>query len=272
MSLSDETESIIDRLLGLIGREGVSEEYVRFRVLLLNAQAALRGNLAGVDDDVPFDAALAGAFLANLSETLDESGHPSDDLARLRAAVEGEPELLEQLAGRAVSAAADDYLDSLAGRLKIDPVALLFFARAMVAPQVTEAVSRRKGRAAEAPASTSGNCPWCGSPPGLAKLDRDDGRRVLFCTLCGESWEFARSLCPFCRSQAELGRLFVTADDPCWIETCDQCGSYLSTVDERKLPDDQSVIPLVTSTATLYLDLIAQEEGYNGGPPYVALC
>jgi len=271
MHSSAETEKIVDRLLGLIGREGVSEEYVRFRVLLLKSQTALRDELAGAADDVPFDSSLASAFLANLSEALKEADHQSDDLERLRAAADGEPELLEQLAGRVVSD-YDDYLDSLGRRLQIDPVALLFFARAMVAPQVTEAVGRRKRLAAEAPASTSGNCPWCGSPPGLAKLDRDDGRRVLFCTLCGESWEFARSLCPFCRSQAELGRLFVTADDPCWIETCNQCGSYLSTVDERKLPDDQSVIPLVTSTATLYLDLIAQEEGYNGGPPYVALC
>ena len=46
---------------------------------------------------------------------------------------------------------------------------------------------------------------------------------------------------------------------------------YLKTVDERKLPEEQAVVPLAETTATLYLDLIAEKEGYLRGVPYAAL-
>ncbi|MFV1966207.1 MAG: formate dehydrogenase accessory protein FdhE [Pirellulaceae bacterium] len=140
----------------------------------------------------------------------------------------------------------------------------------LIAPFVAEAAGRRKQRTEAAPKS-AGRCPLCGSPPGLAKLKRENGRRVLFCSLCGERWEFARIGCPFCGSQQGLGMLSIDTADPNTIETCEQCKGYLKTVDERKLPENKQVIPLVETIATLYLDLIAEKEGYAGDLPYGAL-
>ncbi len=47
-----------------------------------------------------------------------------------------------------------------------------------------------------------------------------------------------------------------------WIEVCEKCKRYIKTVDEGKLSENEDVLPLVEDTATLYLDLIAQREGY----------
>ena len=56
-----------------------------------------------------------------------------------------------------------------------------------------------------------------------------------------------------------------------WIETCQSCNRYLKTIDERKLPEGEEIIPVVEATATLYLDLIAEQEGCRSGEPYVAI-
>ena len=140
----------------------------------------------------------------------------------------------------------------------------------LAAPFVAEAVDRLNKRRPAAP-EPSGCCPFCGSPPGLAQLERQEGKRILFCSLCGQSWEFARLKCPFCGSQEKLGTLFLDQTDPRSIETCDQCKSYLKTVDGRKLPEAEVVVPLVETTATVHLDMIAEKQGYARGLPYGAL-
>jgi FdhE protein len=98
-----------------------------------------------------------------------------------------------------------------------------------------------------------------------------EGKRILFCSLCGESWEFARIGCPFCGEVGSVGVVAVGKDDPRWVETCNRCRNYIKTVDERKLPSETRLFPLVETTSTLYLDLIAEKEGCRRGLPSGAL-
>lgn len=282
-----ELAEIIDGLQSLIGRQSVSEEYVRFRIELLRAQTAVRDELArsavcrateaASDDnvsplgphDVPLDQALLAKLLGELSAALDSGKQQTGNLQRLCTAANQDPGLLAELARQAAFRPHDAPLVSLVKRAAIDFDALLFFGRALGAPFVTEVASRRRYTEATLP-----GCPWCGSPPGLAKLNRKEGRegrRVLFCSLCGQDWQFGRVACAFCAAQAGAEVLSLTPADPCTIEVCNQCQCYLKTVDERKLPDDYSVVPLVETTATLYLDLIAEEKGYARALPYTAL-
>lgn len=282
--------AIVERLEALCGCESAAEDYVRFRIELLKAQAAVREGLARSAppaqasdaaqegkthalgaDDVPFDSALLAGLLKDLAAALRGRGHRGGDPARLSAAAAAEPALLEELARRAAFAPDEAFLNSLSGRLAMSPEALLFLGRVLAAPFVAEAVRRLKEGVGTALPESSGCCPYCGSPPGLCKLRREDGRRILFCSLCGESWEFARMACPFCGNGRALGVLSPGSDEGRWIETCEHCRGYLKTLDERKLPADETLVPLVEAVATLYLDLIAEKEGYAGGPPYSAL-
>jgi FdhE protein len=279
-------------LEGLSGREYVSVEYVRFRIALLQAQATVckalslaissspQSKLLPTEqqkkspaigaDDVYFDHALLNNLLESLATALTERGGDNEDLIKLVAATAREPNLLEQLARESAFSTDKSYLASLSRRLGTSPEGLLFFGRVLAAPFVSVAVQEFKKDADGAPSECWGCCPYCGSTPGLAKLSRNEGRRILFCSLCGESWEFARMACPFCANQGILEVLFVGTDAPRWNETCAQCKHYLKTIDERKLADDEQFIPLVEATASLYLDLIAEQEDYVQGLPYSA--
>jgi len=65
-----------------------------------------------------------------------------------------------------------------------------------------------------------------------------------------------------------LGVLRLEDADARWIETCERCKGYIKTVDERKLPDGETVVPVVEEAATLHLDLLAEREGYIRRIPY----
>jgi formate dehydrogenase accessory protein FdhE len=282
---------VAQRLEALSRREYVSEDYVRFRIELLKAQTEVREALArsaapqplsGPDaekearspplgaNDVPFDRALLGKLFEDLAAALRSRGPRSEDISRLFAAVAKDRVVLGELVRKAAFGPDDAFLASLAKHFGVSPEDLLFLGRALAAPFVAEAVRRLKehGRVA---APEGLGCPYCGSSPGLAKLRREEGRRILFCSLCGESWEFARVACPFCGSGRALGMLSTGTADPRWIETCEQCKGYLKTTDERRLPEGEAIVPLVEATATLYLDLIAEQEGFARGLPYAAL-
>jgi len=267
---------VLRRLEGLLGVRHVPEDYVRFRIALLRSQAAAlealgaagRGGAAAGPDAVLFD---RGLLRRMLGEILTASGGDprGGDLARLAAAAEGDAGLLEEVARAAAFGPDEARLEALAGKLGVSAEALLFTGRFLAAPFVTAAARPTAG--GDAGARPAGRCPSCGSLPGLAKLRRQEGRRVLFCSLCGGDWEAGRLECPFCGEKNALERLSVGAEDPRGIEACGRCRGYLKVVDERKLPEGETVIPLVEAVATLYLDLIAEREGCRRGLPYGAL-
>ncbi|HSB68270.1 MAG TPA: formate dehydrogenase accessory protein FdhE [Candidatus Methylomirabilis sp.] len=292
-------DEIKARLEALIAEPHVSEEYVRFRMDLLQAQWAVRQALvgtsppghprgttgtmaAGQDEPEPtpgepaldpsavsFDPALLRALFSALCASAARGGRQTEDMKRLTAAVEANPELLERLVRQAAFGPAMRELEALARELRVFIDALLFVGRALAAPFVAEA-ARRIG-AGSGGAAARGRCPVCGSPPSLATLRRQDGRRILTCSLCGTRWEFTRLACPWCE-QADpeaLGLLRVSEGDPRWIETCERCRGYLKSVDERRLPLGEAIIPVVEEAATLHLDLLAEKEGYIRRLPYV---
>lgn len=291
---------IVARLEALIGQEHVSQEYVRFRIDLLKAQWSVRAAQAATsakpatpparkprgDDGQParpaldptavgFDPKLVRSLFDAICAAVEARGGQSEEVGRLRAAAEKEPALLEEIARKTAFGPDQDYVGSLSRRLEVSADALLFFGRTLAAPFVAEA-ARHLGQPSDSAADTVGESGWCGvcgSPPGFARLRQDDGKRILCCSLCGESWLFKRLECPYCANRDDEGLRFlrVTADDPRWIETCETCKRYIKTVDERKLPAGPQIIPLVEETATLHLDLLAEKEGYARKLPYTAL-
>jgi FdhE protein len=279
---------VVERLEALVGREGVSDDYVRLRVGVLRAQADALGRLADSSvsksaplqeqstalsaDVIRFDPPIAVWLLDRIARAFREHGNPGEGLARLESAVGGDPPLGEELMRRAAFGPDEAYLVSLAERLEAPPELLLFVGRLLAAPFVTWAARRLEGQQLAA-FETDGPCPACGSTAGLASLRPDDGGRVLHCSLCGHAWRFGRVACPFCpgRQQAGLSRLAVAGDDARWIEACDACGHYLKVVDRRCACASDPFIPLVEEVATLALDLVAEKEGSLRKPPYAAV-
>ena len=299
-------DEVVARLEGLLGRPQVSAQYVSFRIDLLKAQWTVREALAGVPsrtresacaavpigvrpggdaapprpaldpDSIPFDPGLLEFLFHAICDSTARQGRETEDIRILATAVRADPRLLDTLARRATSGPDMDGLESLARQLRVLPDVLLFVGRALAAPFVAEAVRRIAAHPRDSGVTTrtSGRCGQCGSPPSIATLRREDGRRILTCGLCGASWEFARLACPWCETQDREALTFLrlSPEDPRWIEACESCRGYIKTVDERRLPAGETIIPVVEEAATLHLDLLAEREGFIRRLPYTLSC
>jgi FdhE protein len=102
-------------------------------------------------------------------------------------------------------------------------------------------------------------CPACGSLPAMAQLvGADPGRkRLLSCGCCGSRWQFKRTGCPFCESDAQrLSSVTIDGERGLRIDHCESCGGYLKTYDGQ---GSESL--LLSDWSSLHLDLIAHDRG-----------
>jgi formate dehydrogenase accessory protein FdhE len=268
----------------LIGAPQVPEAYVRFRLDLLAAQRDARRALAGAplvpeapalpppprtSPDVPFPAHVLRTLLHAIAAAAAAHGRATEEVERLVSAAADDSGLLRRLAAAAAFGPDLEAVEAMARQHGIYADALLFVGRALAAPCVAEAVAARSG-APPSPEAGAHRCPACGSSPSVARLRRPDGRRVLTCSLCGSEWEAARLLCTCCgtHEREDLGMLRLADGDARWVETCEACKGYIKTVDERRLPEGETVLPVVEEAATLHLDLLAEREGYIRRVPY----
>ncbi len=108
-----------------------------------------------------------------------------------------------------------------------------------------------------------GYCPVCGRMPKIGRLVDKEGKRHLFCSQCGFEWRFRRVKCPFCgnEEQQTLSYFTVEGDERYRVDVCDVCKHYIKTIDFREA-GEEAVLD-VEDLATLHLDMLAHEEGYN---------
>ncbi len=107
-----------------------------------------------------------------------------------------------------------------------------------------------------------GICPFCGAPPGFADVV-EDGARRLACHLCGGTWRFSRTRCPFCGTEAskDLVRLELGDKEAAYfVAACKACLAYIKELDRRMRWNGGSA--LVEDWASPHFDLVAQREGY----------
>ena len=111
---------------------------------------------------------------------------------------------------------------------------------------------------------TEGYCPICGKEPKIGEIRGDEeGQRYLFCHQCGYKWNFLRIKCPFCgnEEQHSLAYFAVEGEERHRVDVCNKCRRYIKIVE---LPKTAGEINLdVEDIATLHLDMLAYEEGYN---------
>lgn len=79
-------------------------------------------------------------------------------------------------------------------------------------------------------------CPACGGLPAAAAVGETPSGaangKMLYCALCGTTWEFERIRCARCgtQNQGKLHYFHVEGDDAHRLYLCDACGEYTRTV------------------------------------------
>ncbi|MCL2670390.1 MAG: formate dehydrogenase accessory protein FdhE, partial [Syntrophaceae bacterium] len=110
---------------------------------------------------------------------------------------------------------------------------------------------------------TEGYCPICGREPKIGEVRDDDDSRYLFCNQCGFEWHYRRIKCPFCgnEEQQTLAYFTIEEDERYCVDVCNECKRYIKIIDFR---DSQEKADLdVEDIATLHLDMLANDEGYD---------
>jgi FdhE protein len=111
---------------------------------------------------------------------------------------------------------------------------------------------------------TEGYCPICGKEPKMGEIRGEEERkRYLFCHQCGHKWNFLRIKCPFCgnEEQHSLAYFAVEGEERYRVDVCNKCRRYIKIVDLPKTAEEVNLD--VEDIATLHLDMLAYEEGYN---------
>jgi len=110
---------------------------------------------------------------------------------------------------------------------------------------------------------SEGYCPICGKEPKIGELKEEEGRRYLFCNQCGYEWSFVRIKCPFCGNEEQQSLAFFTVegDERYRVDVCNECKRYIKIIDFRETKQEANLD--VEDIATLHLDMLAYEEGYN---------
>lgn len=116
-------------------------------------------------------------------------------------------------------------------------------------------------------------CPCCGSPA-VASVVRlgaaINNLRYLHCSLCNSEWNVPRATCTSCGNDKDVAlHELQGSNGAVRAETCDACNGYLKIVYQEKDPD---VDPVADDLATLTLDLLLDEAGYQrSGPNFLLL-
>ncbi|MEW6379247.1 MAG: formate dehydrogenase accessory protein FdhE [bacterium] len=163
-----------------------------------------------------------------------------------------------------------DYLLHVCGQADIDANTLEFIALTLARPLFELAAGDMKDFLAEYPWWRN-YCPACGGIPFMTRIRREDGMRILRCSLCAVEWKFDRVKCPFCNNedQKSLKFFFYHESSPYRLYVCDCCKRYIKCVDERRMDQTRTVNLAMEDIATLFFDVLAREKGYL--PPSLSM-
>ena len=152
-------------------------------------------------------------------------------------------------------------LEKAAKEMKVDYALFSFLMVQSFAPFLESYAEKLKGHI-DYSGWLRGYCPVCGAEPLMARLEKETGKRWLFCSLCRTEWLFRRLKCPFCgNNDQESLRYFYSEDEEAYrVDVCDKCKRYTKTVDARKAESIRSLF--VEDLVTLPLDMVAEKEGF----------
>ncbi|MFH0846479.1 MAG: formate dehydrogenase accessory protein FdhE [Chloroflexota bacterium] len=170
---------------------------------------------------------------------------------------------LAELVG-AFLAGDEEFFKELSTELKREAGEVVFVARLLAQPWLRR-LARSLSSKVGVDTVRTGSCPVCGGSPLMARLRPEDGRILLECSICATQWTYNRLKCPSCGNEdvATLGCFFTESEPGYRVDKCDKCRRYVKTVDERGKQDEELKALAVLDVATLYLDMLAEKEGYS---------
>lgn len=172
--------------------------------------------------------------------------------------------------------ASDDCLEALAdtllhGELSADNIPSLPFVAAALQVVYTRLASQLDVAQLQNLDAHS-VCPCCGSPA-VASVVRlgsaINNLRYLHCSLCNSEWNVPRAVCTACDTDKSVAlQELAGSKGSVRAETCDSCHSYLKIVYQDK---DPQVDPIADDLASLALDMLVDEAGYERAGPNLLL-
>jgi len=186
----------------------------------------------------------------------------SKHVKRIEEAIEQKRINLEEIF---LESPKEEKVDEILNESGIDKKIFLFFLKESAMPSIEEGLKSFL-KEVNGEKWLKNFCPICGSPPFLALLKEEVGKRYLLCSYCGYEWRFDRLACPFCenREQEFLQYFYEEGEENYRIDTCEKCKQYIKTLDLRKM---ELIDPLLEDISTLHLDLLASKKGYNRPTP-----
>ena len=206
-------------------------------------------------EDIRIDQDLFAALLENIGQIIQSKTKKAVSATLKKTYLDGQWETLL----RGLMEEGPD-LERTAGEMKIDFALFSFLVVQSFSPFLGSYAEKLRGHINSS--WLKGYCPVCGGEPLMARLERETGRKWLFCWLCHSEWLFRRLECPFCgNNNQESLRYFYLEDEEAYrVDVCDRCKRYTKTVDARKTESIRSLF--VEDLATLPLDMVAEKEGF----------
>jgi FdhE protein len=186
----------------------------------------------------------------------------SEDIEKINKAIDRKKLDLEKVFKKACSENGN-YIETVAQNLGLNQLLLSFLAKNTLRP-FFEAYANELKDHVDQEHWLKNYCPVCGSKPFMAELSEKEGKRFLICPSCGYKWRFARIRCPYCNNNNHKTlRYFYTEKGgrAYRVDVCDKCKRYIKTIDAKELGEE--VIPTIEDVGTMYLDLLAEKQGYN---------
>ena len=208
-----------------------------------------------------FDHNGARELMLGLARVLEEAGLVA--MSPIRSALEGGRLIPEELLGFI----PDGDYPSLAARAEeqsLDPHLLWTLAQSALKPTFRVWCGKLAPLVHTAGAWEKPRCFICGAPASLGELQGSEQAKHLRCGQCGADWLIRRLQCIYCGTEdpSLLGILSPEGrHENVRVEVCERCHGYLKVV-TRFAPCSPEELA-VEDLATLYLDCLAQERGYQ---------
>jgi len=218
-------------------------------------------------EDINIDPQIFKEIISDLVQVVTTKSKFEDDLNKLIQAPELDEENISGFIDRLVSNDSV-YLAEFADRINLEREIVFFLAQIAISPFYQKYAEDLRPQINYS-LWLRGTCPVCGHKPLAAKLRKEEGLRLMQCSLCQTQWWFLRLRCAFCGNtdHETLQYLYLEEDRGRRVDVCDSCKRYIKTFDERVL--GREVIPHIEEVATVRLDFAAKKEGYSPGTQYV---
>ena len=207
------------------------------------------------------DVPSATRLFKRLCKTLNRNKKASKDTEKINQALKNKDiDLLELF--KQADYGNGNYIAALSKKLGVKEDVLLFLTKNSLKP-IFEVYADKLKSYVDDEIWWRGYCPICGSEPFMAEF-KGEGARFLVCSSCNFEWRFNRLRCPFCENaDHEKLRYFYTEKEgkAYRIDVCEKCKRYIKTIDTKELGEE--VIPIIEDAGTLFLDVLAQKEGYK---------